>query len=171
MWVAFFLWHCFVLFKLLSLTFVSFFFSFIVVDRLQTHWEDSQTKLSDRMKQILNMLQDSTNWLDAKKEVDILTKQASERLESWQEITYTVDALKKQHADLRVSWIFVDLSNSWNSRMHSYLNYLYKSVFTFHVRGTNRWLKIGLFGKRLRSNISKWHNGLSHTESPSMSFK
>uniref|UniRef100_A0A3B5MV89 Uncharacterized protein n=1 Tax=Xiphophorus couchianus TaxID=32473 RepID=A0A3B5MV89_9TELE len=71
------------------------------IDKLQTHWEDSQTKLSDRLKQILNMLQDSTNWLDAKREVDYLIKQASGRLESWQEITYTADALKKQHADLR----------------------------------------------------------------------
>ncbi|XP_054915286.1 dystrophin isoform X6 [Poeciliopsis prolifica] len=72
------------------------------IDKLQTHWEDSQTKLSDRLKQILNMLQDSTNWLDAKREVDYLISQASGRLESWQEVTYTADALKKQHADLRV---------------------------------------------------------------------
>uniref|UniRef100_A0A3B3UFB8 Dystrophin n=1 Tax=Poecilia latipinna TaxID=48699 RepID=A0A3B3UFB8_9TELE len=79
----------------------SFVFSSSTVDKLQTHWEDSQTKLSDRLKQILNMLQDSTNWLDAKREVDCLIKQASGRLESWQEITYTADALKKQHADLR----------------------------------------------------------------------
>uniref|UniRef100_A0A3B3CHW7 Dystrophin n=1 Tax=Oryzias melastigma TaxID=30732 RepID=A0A3B3CHW7_ORYME len=64
------------------------------IDRLQTHWEDSQTKLSDRTKQLLNMLQDSTNWLDHRKEVDRLTKEASERLESWQEITYTVDQLR-----------------------------------------------------------------------------
>uniref|UniRef100_A0A3Q2PT66 Dystrophin n=1 Tax=Fundulus heteroclitus TaxID=8078 RepID=A0A3Q2PT66_FUNHE len=71
------------------------------IDKLQTHWEDSQTKLSDRLKQILNMLQDSTNWLDAKREVDYLLKQANGRLESWQEITYTADALKKQHTDLR----------------------------------------------------------------------
>ncbi|KAF6730406.1 Dystrophin [Oryzias melastigma] len=72
------------------------------IDRLQTHWEDSQTKLSDRTKQLLNMLQDSTNWLDHRKEVDRLTKEASERLESWQEITYTVDQLRRQHADLKV---------------------------------------------------------------------
>ncbi|XP_035983747.1 dystrophin isoform X10 [Fundulus heteroclitus] len=72
------------------------------IDKLQTHWEDSQTKLSDRLKQILNMLQDSTNWLDAKREVDYLLKQANGRLESWQEITYTADALKKQHTDLRL---------------------------------------------------------------------
>ncbi|XP_037829862.1 dystrophin isoform X1 [Kryptolebias marmoratus] len=84
------------------------------IDRLQTHWEDSQTKLSDRLKQILNMLQDSTNWLDAKREVDRLIKQASERLESWQEITYTVDALKKQHADLR---LFMKDLDQWQGQV------------------------------------------------------
>uniref|UniRef100_A0AAZ1X0S9 Dystrophin n=1 Tax=Oreochromis aureus TaxID=47969 RepID=A0AAZ1X0S9_OREAU len=72
------------------------------IDRLQAYWEDSQTKLSDRMKQLQNMLQDSTNWLDAKKGVDHLIKQANERLDSWQEITYTVDALKKQNAELKL---------------------------------------------------------------------
>ncbi|XP_062236415.1 dystrophin isoform X4 [Platichthys flesus] len=71
------------------------------IDRLQTHWEDSQTKLSDRTKQLHNMLQDSTDWLDAKKGADHHIKLASERLESWQEITYTMDALKQQNAELK----------------------------------------------------------------------
>ncbi len=48
------------------------------------------------------MLQDSTDWLDAKKGADHLVKRASERLESWQEITYTVEAVKKQNAELKV---------------------------------------------------------------------
>lgn len=51
------------------------------------------------------MLQDSTNWLDAKKGVDHLIKKANERLESWQEITYTVDTLKKQNAELKVGYM------------------------------------------------------------------
>uniref|UniRef100_A0A3B4XFW8 Dystrophin n=1 Tax=Seriola lalandi dorsalis TaxID=1841481 RepID=A0A3B4XFW8_SERLL len=72
------------------------------IDRLQTHWEDSQTKLSDRMKQLHNMLQDSTDWLDTKKGVDHLIKEANERMESWQEITYTVDDVKKQNAELKL---------------------------------------------------------------------
>ncbi|XP_039997801.1 dystrophin [Xiphias gladius] len=72
------------------------------IDRLQTHWEDSQTKLSDRTMQLHNMLQDSTDWLNAKKVVDHLIKSASERLESWQEITYTVDSLKRQNAELKL---------------------------------------------------------------------
>ncbi|KAI9525953.1 hypothetical protein NQZ68_002501 [Dissostichus eleginoides] len=71
------------------------------MDRLQAHWEDSQTKLSDRTKQLHNMLHDSTDWLDAKKEADHFIKLASERLESWQEITYTVEALKRQNSELK----------------------------------------------------------------------
>ncbi|XP_047211782.1 dystrophin isoform X4 [Girardinichthys multiradiatus] len=84
------------------------------IDKLQTHWEDSQTKLSDRLKQILNMLQDSTNWLDAKREVDYLLKQASGRLESWQEITYTADSLRRQHTDLR---LFMKELKQWHGQV------------------------------------------------------
>uniref|UniRef100_A0AAQ4PPR1 Dystrophin n=1 Tax=Gasterosteus aculeatus aculeatus TaxID=481459 RepID=A0AAQ4PPR1_GASAC len=72
------------------------------IDRLQTHWEDSQTKLYDRTKQVHSMQRDSTDWLDAKKGVDPLVKRASERMECWQEITYTVDTLKKQNAELKL---------------------------------------------------------------------
>lgn len=74
------------------------------VERLQTHWEDCQTKLSDRKKQLHNMLQDSTSWLDSKKRVDLLLHEAARRLESPQEITYAADALKKQNAELKVEW-------------------------------------------------------------------
>ncbi|XP_070711943.1 dystrophin [Pempheris klunzingeri] len=84
------------------------------IDRLQTHWEDSQTKLSDRTKQLHNMLQDSTNWLDAKKDVDHLIKRASERLESWQEVTYTVEALKRQNAELK---LFVKDLQQWQGQV------------------------------------------------------
>lgn len=89
------------LYKKMSM-FKALFLCVITVDRLQTHWEDSQTKLSDRTKQLHNMLQDSSDWLDSRNRVDHLIKQASDRLESWQEITYTVDAVKKQNAELKV---------------------------------------------------------------------
>lgn len=79
---------------------------FFVVDRLQTHWEDSQTKLSDRTKQLHNMLQDSINWLDAKKRVDPQISRANEKLESMQEITYTVDDVKKLNSELKVQLEF-----------------------------------------------------------------
>nr|XP_046237962.1 dystrophin isoform X12 [Scatophagus argus] len=84
------------------------------IDRLQTHWEDSQTKLSDRMKQLHNMLQDSTDWLDAKKGVDQHIKRATERLDSWQEITYTVDALRKQNAELK---LFLKELQQWQGQV------------------------------------------------------
>uniref|UniRef100_A0A673BLY0 Dystrophin n=1 Tax=Sphaeramia orbicularis TaxID=375764 RepID=A0A673BLY0_9TELE len=84
------------------------------IDRLQAHWEDTQTKVSDRMKQLHNMVQDSTNWLDAKKGADHLVKQASERLESWQEITYTVEALKKQNSELKS---FVKELQQWQGQV------------------------------------------------------
>ncbi|XP_053728438.1 dystrophin isoform X6 [Synchiropus splendidus] len=71
------------------------------IDRLQNHWEDCQTKVSDRIKQLHNMLQDSTDWLDAKKRVDPLIQQATERLESLQEITYSVESLKRQNNELK----------------------------------------------------------------------
>ena len=48
------------------------------------------------------MLKDSGHWLDAKKEVEPLLQRANNKLESWKEISYTVDALKKQNADLKV---------------------------------------------------------------------
>ncbi|XP_078147159.1 dystrophin isoform X1 [Centroberyx gerrardi] len=84
------------------------------IDRLQAHWEDSQTKLSDRTKQLHNMLQDSTDWLEAKKGVDPLIKRASDRLESWKEISYTVDALKKQNAELK---LFVMELRQWQGQV------------------------------------------------------
>ncbi|KAM9828924.1 dystrophin isoform 7-T7 [Syngnathus typhle] len=71
------------------------------IDRLQTHWEDSLAKLSVRNKQLHNMLQDSTEWLNSKEKAEALIKRASERLESWQEVTYTVDALARQNAEIK----------------------------------------------------------------------
>ncbi|CAL8307771.1 unnamed protein product [Merluccius merluccius] len=71
------------------------------IERLQAHWEDSQTKLSDRTKQLHNMLQDSTDWLETRKKVEPLIKQANERMDAWTETTYTVEALKKQNAELK----------------------------------------------------------------------
>lgn len=48
------------------------------------------------------MLQDSINWLDAKKRVDPQISRANEKLESMQEITYTVDDVKKLNSELKV---------------------------------------------------------------------
>lgn len=48
------------------------------------------------------MLQDSTDWLDAKRGAEQVIKLASDRLDSWQGITYTVDDVKRQNAELKV---------------------------------------------------------------------
>ncbi|KAK7893275.1 hypothetical protein WMY93_022427 [Mugilogobius chulae] len=72
------------------------------IDRLQAHWEDCQTKVSDRVKQLHNMLQDSTDWLDSKRDADQVIRLARDRLEAWQEITYTVDDVKRQNAELKM---------------------------------------------------------------------
>lgn len=77
-------------------------FSVLAVDRLQTHWEDSHTKLLDRVKQLHSMQQDSINWLDARKRVELHISRASAWLESWPGITYTVDDLQKQNTELKV---------------------------------------------------------------------
>ncbi|XP_036396175.1 dystrophin isoform X3 [Megalops cyprinoides] len=71
------------------------------IDKLQTQWEEVQVRLTDRCSQLQHMLKDSKHWLDAKQEVDPLLKRANDKLESWREISYTVDALKKQNADLK----------------------------------------------------------------------
>ncbi|XP_075905519.1 dystrophin isoform X3 [Nelusetta ayraudi] len=84
------------------------------IDRLQTLWEDSQTKLSDRTKQLHNMLQDSINWLDAKKRVEPQISRAGEKLESMQEITYTVDDVKKLNNELK---IFLKDMQQWQGQV------------------------------------------------------
>ena len=74
----------------------------VVVERLQAHWEDSQTKLSDRTAQLHNMLKDSTDWLESRRKVEPLIKEANERMDAMTETTYTVEALKKQNAELKI---------------------------------------------------------------------
>lgn len=49
------------------------------------------------------MLKDSTQWLEAKREAEQVLEQAKAKLESWKEISYTVEALKKQNTELKVT--------------------------------------------------------------------
>ncbi|CAL8389966.1 unnamed protein product [Boreogadus saida] len=81
------------------------------IERLQAHWEDSQTKLSDRTAQLHNMLKDSTDWLESRRKVEPLIKEANERMDAMTEITYTVEALKKQNTELK--GLAKDLSAWW----------------------------------------------------------
>lgn len=67
------------------------------------------------------MQQDSIDWLDAKKGVDHHIARANERLESWQEITYTVDALKKQNTELKVGHPHNDHMNA-SKCLHSQIS-------------------------------------------------
>lgn len=49
------------------------------------------------------MLKDSTQWLEAKREAEQVLEKAKAKLESWKEISYTVEALKKQNTELKVT--------------------------------------------------------------------
>ncbi len=48
------------------------------VEKLQAHWEDSHSKLTDRVLQLQNMYKDSSDWLEARKRVEPLIKKANE---------------------------------------------------------------------------------------------
>ncbi|XP_068612640.1 dystrophin isoform X1 [Brachionichthys hirsutus] len=84
------------------------------IDRLQNHWEDSQTKLSDRTTQLHGMLRDSTDWLDAKRGVDVRVKQAGEKLASLPEITYTVEDVKKLNGEMK---LFLKELQQWQGQV------------------------------------------------------
>lgn len=72
------------------------------VEKLQAHWEDSHTKLTDRVLQLQNMYKDSSDWLEARKRVEPLIKKANEKLESWKKVSHSADDLKGQNADVKV---------------------------------------------------------------------
>ncbi|XP_052439429.1 dystrophin-like isoform X2 [Carassius gibelio] len=71
------------------------------IDKLQAHWEDSHTKLTNRVLQLQNMHKDSCDWLEARKRVEPLIKRANEKLERWNKVSQSVDDLKGQNADVK----------------------------------------------------------------------
>ncbi|XP_053563574.1 dystrophin isoform X5 [Bombina bombina] len=71
------------------------------IDKIQSHWEEVQCRLQNRRQQLQEMLKDSNQWLEARHEADQVLEKAKGRIESWKEISYTVEALKKQNADLK----------------------------------------------------------------------
>uniref|UniRef100_A0A671RYB1 Dystrophin-like n=1 Tax=Sinocyclocheilus anshuiensis TaxID=1608454 RepID=A0A671RYB1_9TELE len=71
------------------------------IEKLQAHWEDSHTKLTNRVLQLQNMHKDSSDWLEARKWVEPLIKRANEKLESWNKVSHSVDDLKGQNADVK----------------------------------------------------------------------
>uniref|UniRef100_A0A803XLV7 Dystrophin n=1 Tax=Meleagris gallopavo TaxID=9103 RepID=A0A803XLV7_MELGA len=71
----------------------------IITDRKPV--DDVHGYLQSRIQQLHEMLKDSTQWLEAKQEAEQVLEQAKAKLESWKEISYTVEALKKQNTDER----------------------------------------------------------------------
>nr|XP_033805580.1 dystrophin isoform X6 [Geotrypetes seraphini] len=71
------------------------------IEKLQNQWDEVQGHLYGRREQLHDMLKDSTQWLEARQEAEQVLEQAKGRLQSWKEISYTVEALKKQNAELK----------------------------------------------------------------------
>ncbi|KYO40201.1 hypothetical protein Y1Q_0000045 [Alligator mississippiensis] len=71
------------------------------IEKIQSQWDEVQGRLQNRRQQLHEMLKDSTQWLEAKQEAEQVLEQAKAKLESWKEISYTVDALKKQNTELK----------------------------------------------------------------------
>ncbi|KAM9020792.1 dystrophin isoform 12-T12 [Ara ararauna] len=71
------------------------------IEKIQSQWDEVHGHLQSRGQQLHEMLKDSTQWLEAKQEAEQVLEQAKAKLESWKEISYTVEALKKQNTELK----------------------------------------------------------------------
>ncbi|XP_065533284.1 dystrophin isoform X3 [Lathamus discolor] len=71
------------------------------IEKIQSQWDEVHGHLQSRSQQLHEMLKDSTQWLEAKQEAEQVLEQAKAKLESWKEISYTVEALKKQNTELK----------------------------------------------------------------------
>ncbi|XP_010140965.1 PREDICTED: dystrophin-like, partial [Buceros rhinoceros silvestris] len=71
------------------------------IEKIQCQWDEVHGHLQSRRQQLHEMLKDSTQWLEAKQEAEQVLEQAKAKLESWKDISYTVDALKKQNTELK----------------------------------------------------------------------
>ncbi|XP_030919745.1 dystrophin isoform X2 [Geospiza fortis] len=71
------------------------------IEKIQNQWDEVHGYLQNRRQQLQEMLKDSTQWLEAKREAEQVLEQAKAKLESWKEISYTVEALKKQNTELK----------------------------------------------------------------------
>uniref|UniRef100_A0A8C5M141 Dystrophin n=1 Tax=Leptobrachium leishanense TaxID=445787 RepID=A0A8C5M141_9ANUR len=71
------------------------------IEKIQNQWEDVQCHLQNRRQQLQEMLKDSNQWQDARREAEQVLERAKGKMDNWKEISYTVDALKKQNADLK----------------------------------------------------------------------
>ncbi|XP_023774103.1 dystrophin-like, partial [Cyanistes caeruleus] len=71
------------------------------IEKIQSQWDEVHGYLQTRRQQLEEMLKDSTQWLEAKREAEQVLEQAKAKLESWKGISYTVEALKKQNTELK----------------------------------------------------------------------
>ncbi|XP_074714673.1 dystrophin isoform X8 [Strix uralensis] len=71
------------------------------IEKIQSQWDEVHGHLQSRRQQLHEMLKDSSQWLEAKQEAEQVLEQAKAKPESWKEISYTVEALKKQNAELK----------------------------------------------------------------------
>ncbi|XP_037232885.1 dystrophin isoform X9 [Falco rusticolus] len=71
------------------------------IEKIQSQWDEVHGHLQSRRQQLHDMLKDSTQWLEAKQEAEQVLEKAKAKLESWKEISYTVEALKKQNTELK----------------------------------------------------------------------
>ncbi|XP_078246601.1 dystrophin isoform X8 [Pogona vitticeps] len=71
------------------------------IEKIQNQWDEVQGHLQSRRQQLHEMLKDSTQWLESKQEAEQVLECAKARIDSWKEISYTVEGLKKQNAELK----------------------------------------------------------------------
>ncbi|KAJ7320669.1 hypothetical protein JRQ81_020180, partial [Phrynocephalus forsythii] len=71
------------------------------IEKIQNQWDEVQGHLQSRRQQLHEMLKDSTQWLESKQEAEQVLECAKAKIESWKEISYTVEGLKKQNAELK----------------------------------------------------------------------
>ncbi|XP_069613755.1 dystrophin isoform X2 [Ranitomeya imitator] len=71
------------------------------IEKIQNQWEEVQCHLQNRRQQLQEMLKDSTQWHEARHEAEQILEKAKGRIESWKDISYTVESLKKQNSDLK----------------------------------------------------------------------
>ncbi|XP_041067968.1 dystrophin isoform X1 [Carcharodon carcharias] len=88
------------------------------IEKVQTQWDEVQNRLQSRTQQLQEMLKDSNQWLEPKQKAEELLEKARSKQSSWKEMSYTVEILMKQNADVKQfmmelqQWqIIVDMAN------------------------------------------------------------
>ncbi|KAM6448274.1 dystrophin isoform 3-T3 [Liasis olivaceus] len=71
------------------------------IEKIQNQWDEVQGHIQNRRQQLHEMLKDSTQWLEAKQEAEQMLECARTKLGTWKEISYTVEGLKTQNAELK----------------------------------------------------------------------